>query len=60
MHQKTLNQTASSGVPVRLLIMVQYLDPGMRRSREKAKKVRARAWVAVKQTNWRMMKAQTV
>ena len=60
MHQKTEIHTARRGVPVRLLMMVQSLEAGMSLSREKAKTVRARACVAVKQTNCRMMNAQTV
>ena len=58
-HQKTENQTAYSGVPVFLLTMTHMRESGIRRSREKAKTVRARACMAVKQTNWRTMKAET-
>src|SRR5436853_6931053 len=42
-HQNTEIQTALRGVPVRLLITVQIFEPGMSRSREQAKNVRARA-----------------
>ena len=47
-HQKTENQTAYSGVPVFLLTTTHMRESGIRRSREKAKTVRARACMAVK------------
>lgn len=60
MHQKTEIHTARIGVPVIGRILVQRFGNGKRRSREKAKTVRARDCIAVKVTNLRMMKAQRV
>ena len=60
MQKNTEIQTAFNGVPVIGLIFVQILENGMRRSREKAKTVRPRACIAVKQTNLIMIKPATV
>lgn len=60
MHQNVENQTAFSGVWVSGLTTTKIRLKGSRLSRERANTVRARACIAVKQTNWMIMKAKTV
>lgn len=59
-QKRTQNQTEVSGVWVTELILVQTQENGNRRSREKAKTVRAVACKAVKQTNLMMMNPERV
>lgn len=59
-QKNTEIHTARIGVPVNGRILVHSLEPGMSRSREKAKKVRASACNAVNVTNLMIKKAKTV